>query len=134
MNAEKSMLAILADEVAKANGHEMAPKLYRLVSELVRSRLDPRDAAIVAAWFDHLADGVDPRTVFVTKSRGGRPRKSGVDDYDIAWIVHTAICEDCKPDEVYKSVGKAHGLKPRTVSNIYSRLKAEVSKLHKNLP
>src|SRR5688572_344183 len=110
--SDKSLIEIFAAEVQKPGGHRAAPILYRMVAEDVRARFNPEDAAVVAAWFERLAAGEDPRKVFVTKSRGGRPRKeekAAANDYDIAWIVHLAIKRQvAKPAEVYKRVGKAH--------------------------
>jgi hypothetical protein len=139
------LIEIIAERVEQAGGHELAPKLYRMVSERIRARLDPDEAAVVAAWFDRLAAGEDPRKVFATNSRGRKKKgKDGPDDYDIAWIVHLAIEHGVEPTNVYREVAKRitvtgkHGeRKPmdhRTVANIYSRLKAEITRLHKNSP
>jgi hypothetical protein len=140
---DKSFLRIIAEYVEQPGGHELAPKLYRMVAEHIRARLDPDESALVAGWFDRLAAGADPQEVFVTKSKGGRKKKGAPDNYDIAWIVHLAIANGVKPAEAYRKVSEhvtvtAHGqtkkMSERTVANIYSRLKAEISELHKNLP
>ncbi len=131
----KSLVETLAEEVAKPGGRALVPKLYGMVAEIIRARvLDESEARVVADWFARLAAGEDPREVFGV-SRGGRPRKgeSGPDDHDIAWIVHMALSRGIDSRVVYAGVAKAHRLKPRTVANIYGRLKAEVSELHKNL-
>jgi hypothetical protein len=134
MPDNKSLVETTAEAFSESGGQELAGHLYRLVAERVRQRaLDESEAKVIADWFDRLAKGEDPRKVFQHR-RGGRPRKgrNGPDDSDIAWIVHLALARGVKPAAVYLGVAKAHGLKPRTVQNIYGRLKAEVSELHKN--
>jgi hypothetical protein len=117
---------------------DAAKMLYRLVSERVRSRLSPEDAAVIAAWFDRLAKGEDARTVFPrTSRRRGRPRGSRsypvgptrverprVDDIDIAWMVRQRLeTGNPKPGQVYAEIAKALRMKARNVANIYARVK-----------
>lgn len=122
------MIPIFA-KLASAGDMEAAAKLYAMVASRIRSRLAPEDAAIVAAWFDQLAKGETPDKVFPRK-RPGRPKNTTntarPDDFDIANIVRQSLAAGLKPAEVYKGVAKAHRMKPRTVANIYGRLKSQL--------
>lgn len=122
------------------------PMLYRAVAEIIRSRLDPADARVVAAWFDRLAAGEDAADVF-PKKRSGRPTTIGR-DYDIAWTVHQlhqdndlSIDDACKrvAEDSTRTVKDADGkdvvvtiaspIDWKTIRNIYGRHRAELEKL-----
>jgi len=117
------MIRVFAEMAAKGDD-EAAKKLYRMVSERIRARMLPEDADVIAGWFDRLAAGESPARVFPAKS-AGRPKKAGIDDIDIAWIVRQNLQRGLQPGEVYRGVGKAHGLGWRTVANIYSKIKKQ---------
>jgi hypothetical protein len=122
------LLQDLAELVA-AGEAEHAPHLWALVAELIRSRLDPADAAVVAAWFDRLAEGEPPESVFPGVKRGrprGATRGRVPDDFDVAWLVRDAINSGMRPPEAYRAVAEGCGLAPGSVRNIYGRLKDEL--------
>lgn len=121
------MIKLIAE--AAEQDAKLRPKLYRMVAERIRARLSPKDAAIVARWFDQLAAGEDATKIFPS-TKVGRPKGSTnqprADDIDIAWIVRQHMeAGQLKPGEIYSGVAKAHGMKPGTVANIYSRVKKQ---------
>lgn len=134
-----SLLELFAMRVA-AGDRDTAPILFRAVAEVLRSRLRPEDAAVVATWFDRMAAGESPTDV-LTPSRAGRPKGKTSDrgpmangripdDIDVAWIVrqNLAIAQETgvRPGVVYAGVAKALKMSTGTVRNIYSRLKDEL--------
>jgi hypothetical protein len=125
VSVRKTLLELRADRAQKDPAE--ARKLYGHVADLVRSRLAPEDAAIVAPWFDRLATGEALERVFPSQKKRGRPKDATrLDDIDIAWICRQHIdARTLKPREVYAGVAKAHRLQPATVANIYSRIKRQ---------
>lgn len=119
----------LLETVARhsASHPDMLPTLFRMVAGRLRTRvLEASEARLVAGWFDRLAAGERPESVF--RSKPGRPRSAN--HYDVAWIVHLNIEANMDKSDVYRLVGKKFGLKPGTVRNIHSRLKSEIASLH----
>jgi len=71
-----SSLALNASEYAyyakEPYGNDKRRWLFALVADEVRATFEEGDAALVASWFDRLADGEDPEKVFPGKR--GRPQ------------------------------------------------------------
>lgn len=135
MNNKPSLIELIATRVASGDA-DAAKMLFGMVAESIRSRLDPADSKIVAAWFDRLANGEKPAHVF--KAKVGRPRNkhnkrrpmgSGriPDDLHVAWLVHQNVIRHCKPSVACRGVAKALGMNDGTVRNIYNKLKNELS-------
>lgn len=132
----KTLIEMIAARV-KAGDRESAPLLFRMVAERIRSRLDPGESDVVAEWFDRLAAGDEPKSVFWLdlagrprgKTRARKPMTYGriPDDIDIAWIVRQNIGKAPK-SEIYAGVAKAFGMKAGTVRNIYAKNKALLAK------
>ena len=134
---DSSLIEFLAKVVSGPNGQQAAPLLYAAVAELIRSRLPPSDAAIVAEWFDALRAGADPTKVFIVTSQGGR--QSRLDrDLDIAWWVHRLLLNDPKmsTDDACRRVAKDFGrlltnnksLNWKSIRNIHSKHRAQIEK------
>lgn len=130
-----SLIKLLLEQ----HDEELSRKAYRIVAQRVKTRcLDHDEAEIIAAWFERLGAGEDPKDVFPKfagrpkgKTKDRKPLADGrmPDDYDVAWIVKQNIERGMKPADVKKAVAKALGMDARTVGNIYSKLKPEIDKL-----
>lgn len=112
------------------------------VAELVRKgSLDSGEAAIVADWFERIANGEPATEVLLESSptKAGRPkgktssRKQVIQDWvpSDTWIAdaaHRMILDLNEPEAAFKALGKLTGMPPATVKRVYQRVKANAKK------
>ena len=106
--------------------------LFGLVSERIRTcMLDSSEAAFIAAWFDRLAAGEDPKRVFYGETRGRKRGSTGTkyvrgtdvqlpDHIDLCWNMRRAISQH-DPETVFAAVAKVYSVTPDYVREIWER-------------
>lgn len=124
-----TVLHILADTTKNAD----RALLFRAVSERIRScMLDHDEAALIAEWFDRLAQGQDPKRVFYGETRGRKKGATGSkfvsgaevrlpDHIDLCWRMRQAMTQH-DPDAVFAAVAKLYSVTVEYVRAIWEKV------------
>lgn len=107
--------------------------LFKAVAERIRTgMLDPAEAALIAGWFEKLANGGDPKRTFYGETRGRHKGSTGEkfvnfdyvrlpDHVDLCWNMRRAM-RDHGPKSVFKKVSRLYGVTPEYVEEIWDEI------------
>lgn len=135
MNAPSSFLRTLHENL-KRDDRRM---LFRAVAERVRTGLLTNDeAAVIAGWFDQLADGKKPEDVLFGERRG-RKRNANTATYlkgrdvslsdhvDLCWTIRRGIAQTGNEERVFETVAKHFGKTTDHIRRLYRRIEPTLS-------
>ena len=130
VNEPVSLLRLL-DSNLKGSERQI---LFGAVHERIRSQLLTHDeAALIAGWFQRLADGQAPARVFLGETRG-RKRGSNTTEFlkgkdvafpdhaDLCWNIRRAIASTGDEDRIFKLFADHYGKTPDYLQRLYKQI------------